>query len=95
MAKNKKAKIVDLSPKGKKITEQELTDLQKVAKSFEDHYRELGVMEIRKHALAHSVQALQASMNEMQVKLKETYGNIDIDISNGDIKETTSAEADS
>ena len=59
MAKRKTSKVVDLAPEGKKITKEELTDLQALAKDFENHYRELGVIEVRKHAIAHSVQRLQ------------------------------------
>jgi hypothetical protein len=93
MAKRKTSKVVDLAPEGKKITKEELTDLQALAKDFENHYRELGVMEVRKHAVAHAVQRLQEAMNEMQVNLKEVYGNVDIDVLTGEIKENDETDS--
>tara|TARA_R110001606_G_C15368071_1_gene649233 strand:- start:58 stop:333 length:276 start_codon:yes stop_codon:yes gene_type:complete len=89
----KKEKVVNLAPKAKKITDEELKALQELAKSFENHYRELGVMSVRKHALNHAVQMLQGDMNEMQGKLKEQYGNVDIDIVTGDIKENDETDS--
>jgi len=89
----KKEKVVNLAPKAKKITDEELKDLQALAKDFENHYRELGVMSVRTHALNHAVQMLQGDMNEMQGKLKEQYGNVDIDIVTGDIKENDETDS--
>jgi len=95
MAKNKKAKIVDLAPKAEFITKEELTELQALVGSLDQHYREIGILETRKHGFNHTVRELQEKMQVMQVALKEVYGNIDIDITNGAIKEAKSAEADS
>jgi len=89
----KKEKVVNLAPKAKKIGDEELKDLQALAKDFENHYRELGVMSVRTHALNHAVQMLQGDMNEMQGKLKEQYGNVDIDIVTGDIKENDETDS--
>ena len=89
----KKEKVVNLAPKAKKITDEELKDLQALAKDFENHYRELGVASVRTHALNHAVQVLQGDMNEMQGKLKEQYGNVDIDIVTGDIKENDETDS--
>ena len=50
-------------------------------------------MSVRKHALNHAVQMLQGDMNEMQGKLKEQYGNVDIDIVTGDIKENDETDS--
>jgi hypothetical protein len=89
MAKRKTPKVVDLAPEGKKITKEELTTLQALARDFESHYREIGILDVRKHALSNVVQQLQKAMEEIQTKLKDTYGNVDIDISTGEIKETS------
>ena len=87
MAKRKTQKVVDLAPKGEKLTKEELTALQSLAKDFEAHYRELGVLDFRKHTLNNAVQGLQRAMEEMQMKLKSAYGDVDIDITTGEIKE--------
>ena len=89
MAKRKTQKVVDLAPKVEKITKEELTALQALARDFESHYRELGILDVRKHALNHNVQKIQVAMEEMQLKLKDTYGDVDIDITNGEIKESS------
>tara|TARA_R110002073_G_scaffold113993_1_gene251050 strand:+ start:375 stop:659 length:285 start_codon:yes stop_codon:yes gene_type:complete len=87
MAKRKTQKVVDLAPKGEKLTKEELTALQALARDFEAHYRELGVLDFRKHTLNHAVQELQKAMEKMQFELKGTYGDVDIDITTGEIKE--------
>jgi NifB/MoaA-like Fe-S oxidoreductase len=92
--KTKKTKVVDLAPKADKITQEELTNLQGLAREFDNHYKEIGVTEARKHNLVHAVAGLQDQMKVMQEHLKTTYGDIDIDITNGEIKYPENGELD-
>ena len=62
MAKRKTAKaekIVDLKPKAEKITDEQLKKVQSIVNTLNRAQLELGMMETKKHALLHNIQAVQ------------------------------------
>ena len=71
----------------KKITKEELEKLQELVKSFNQHQAKIGEVELEKHKVLHSVDAVQKSIMELQNELKEVYGDCTIDINDGTIKE--------
>ena len=71
----------------KKITEEELSKLQELVKSFNQHQAKIGELELEKHRVLHSVDTIQKSIVDLQADLKEAYGDCTIDISDGTIGE--------
>ena len=93
MAKKKK-EVVDLKPKVEKITEEELKSIQNIASKFDLYHQEIGVLEGRKHQLLHLISGMQDTMRAEQEKLKEAYGEVDIDIRTGEIKYPENGQSD-
>ena len=85
MAKNKKPTS---------ITAEELKSLQELVNTINRGQLELGGLETRKHSLAHQVLALQGQVAEMQKSFEETYGKIDINITDGTISYKEDEQAD-
>ena len=67
------------------ITAEELKSLQELVNTINRGQLELGGLETRKHSLTHQVLALQGQVAEMQKSLEETYGKVDINITDGTI----------
>ena len=85
MAKNEKATS---------ITAEELKNLQELINTVNRAQLELGGLESRKHSLAHQVLALQGQVAEMQKGFEETYGKIDINVTDGTISYKEDEQAD-
>ena len=93
MAKRKTPKVKDLRPE--KITKEQLNKLQNVVRAIKESQQQIGMLESQKHALLHDVMQLQDMIGKIQQELKEEYGNIDINISDGAIKYVENEQADS
>ena len=76
------------------ITAEELKSLQELINTVNRAQLELGGLESRKHNLAHQVLALQGQVAEMQKGFEETYGKIDINITDGTISYKEDEQAD-
>jgi len=85
MAKNEKATS---------ITAEELKNLQELINTVNRAQLELGGLESRKHSLAHQVLALQGQVAEMQKNFEETYGKVDINVTDGTISYKEDEQAD-
>ena len=85
MAKNEKAT---------NITAEELKNLQELISTVNRAQLELGGLESRKHSLAHQVLALQGQVAEMQKGFEETYGKVDINVTDGTISYREDEQAD-
>ena len=85
MAKNEKATS---------ITAEELKNLQELISTVNRAQLELGGLESRKHSLAHQVLALQGQVAEMQKGFEETYGKVDINVTDGTISYKEDEQAD-
>ncbi len=66
-----------------KIKKDELTKLQDLVKNYNQHQLKLGELEVEKHGLLHSISNVQQDLQEFQDELKETYGEVSIDINDG------------
>ena len=80
----KKEEIIDLS-KPKKITEEQLKEVQTTINDINKSQLEIGSMETRKHNLLHQISLLQEKIGEMQIKFESEYGTSDINIQDGTI----------
>ncbi len=76
------------------ITAEELKSLQELVNTINRAQLELGGLESRKHSLAHQVLALQGQVAEMQKNFEETYGKIDINVTDGTISYREDEQAD-
>jgi allophanate hydrolase subunit 1 len=88
---NKMSKVKDLVSK---IENGELSDLQELVKAINQYQLQIGGLEAQKHDLLHQLVGVKKSLNELQQKLEDKYGNVSIDIQNGEIKENDSPEKD-
>ena len=84
MAKNEKATS---------ITAEELKSLQELINTVNRAQLELGGLESRKHSLAHQVLALQGQVAEMQKNFEETYGKVNINVTDGTISHVEDEQA--
>ena len=86
-----KEKVVDLKPQN--ITEEELKNLQDLVNALNRVQIEIGSIESRKHGLLHQVISLQQQMQTLQKGFEETYGKVDINITDGTIAYPEDVEA--
>ena len=80
--------------KTKKIKKEELTSLQDLVKNYNQHQLKLGELEIEKHGLLHSISNVQQDLQKFQEELRETYGDVSIDINDGKISENEPSKED-
>ena len=79
----KKEKVVDLKPTS--ITEQELQSLQNLVNTMNRANMEIGQLETKKHSVLHQITGLQTQLQSIQKTFEETYGKVDINITDGTI----------
>ena len=89
----KKEKVVDLKPQ--KITDEQLTQLQKVVSAINKLQFDIGTAEVQKHGLLHALFEGNNKLNEMQSEFKEQYGTNDINIHDGVINYKDDEPSDS
>lgn len=78
----------------KKIKKDELTKLQDLVKNYNQHQLKLGELEVEKHGLLHSISNVQQDLQKFQDELRETYGDVSIDINDGKITQNESSKED-
>ena len=81
----KTEKVIDLTPKPEKISEEHLGKVQNTINSINQHQMELGVMETRKHNILHNLAGIQDQLTVLQEEFQKDYGTIDINIQDGTI----------
>jgi hypothetical protein len=74
----------------KKLSEVELKELQEVINKINEVQLQIGGLELQKQELLLLGGAAKLALGETQKKLEETYGQVSIDIQNGEIKENES-----
>ena len=93
MAKRKTPKVKNLGPK--KITDEQLKEIQSVIRAIQNAQTDLGSIETQKHNILHEIMQLQKMANSIQEKLKEEYGDVDINIADGTIKDKSNEQVNS
>jgi ribosomal protein S9 len=77
-----------------KLKQEELTSLQEAVNKVNTMQIQIGGLEAQKHALLHSIAEANNELGKIQEGLQETYGDVSIDITTGDIKENESSKED-
>ena len=69
-----------------KITQEQLEELQGYVGKLNNAANQIGNLEMQKHQLQHAAAEIQNDLNKFQQKLKEKYGDIQINIQDGTFK---------
>ena len=88
MAKRKTPKtdkVIDLTPKAEKISEQELTSLQATIKTIDKLTVDVGRMEIQKYSLMKAMENVQNNIETIRQGFNSKYGTDNINIQDGTI----------
>ena len=83
MAKRKTPKVKDLRPQN--VTADELKKLQELVNLVRQGEMQLGNIETKKHSLLHQITNVQDQIGLLQKEFEKTYGNVDINITDGAI----------
>ena len=78
----------------KKLTQEELKELQEAVNAMNNLQLQIGGLEAQKHELLHSMETAKSTLADVQKKLEDVYGQVSVDISTGDIKENESSTED-
>lgn len=89
------AKTIDLAAKPEKITDEQLKEVQQIISISNQIKLEVGNAEARKHTLLHELDIVNKKMSELNTKLEEEYGKMDVDIQTGAITYAKDEQADS
>jgi hypothetical protein len=92
MAKRKTPKVKDLRPQN--VTAEELKQLQELINLIRQGEMQLGNLETKKHGLLHQIIGVQEQIGLLQNKFEETYGKVDINITDGTISYPEDEQAD-
>ena len=76
----------------KKIKQEELETIQKQQSELNDVLRNLGVLEVQKNLLIKNFDAKQKEVDELKVKLENTYGKVNINLNDGTYSPIEEAE---
>jgi predicted component of type VI protein secretion system len=71
----------------KKISEEQLNELQSLVGSIQNLQSQIGGIEAQKHVALHQLLANQEKLQEVQVELEKEYGKININIQDGTYEE--------
>ena len=82
--KGTNSKIKELKGvKPEKVTDEQLKEVQNLVNEINRSQMELGQIETKKHAILHSVSALQEANGSMRDTFEKDYGTSDINIQDG------------
>jgi hypothetical protein len=76
----------------KKISEEQLKDLQEKVGTIQNLQAQVGGIEMQKHMMLHQVAAAQEQLQQLQASLEEEYGKVSINIQDGSYEEITEEE---
>ena len=69
----------------KKVTKEELSKLQELVSAINEGQATIGGLEMQKASVMRAVAATREELNKVQAELKETYGDVNINLSSGEI----------
>ena len=80
----------------KKITKEELEELQAKVSVLNNLQYKLGALAVDKNKVLKAFDTVREELRTMQMNLKETYGNVSINVEDGSLTETeeTDEQAD-
>lgn len=79
-------KVTDQITVENKLTAEELNSLQSLVSDYNSIQLKCGDLEIQKHQLLHKLANVSQSLETLQTELKETYGDVVVDINTGEFK---------
>ena len=85
MAKKESLKDIDLKPKAEKISEEHLSQMQKLINAVNTMQFNIGRLESQKHLVLHNLSQAQDRITLFQETLKKEYGTFDVNIEDGTI----------
>ena len=74
------------------ITEEQLTKIQEQQKQLSDLLKDIGFVEVQKHALLHKQAGLNDEIETFKAELEKEHGAITIDIETGNYTEIVKEE---
>ena len=74
------------------ITEEQLTKIQEQQKQLSDLLKDIGFVEVQKHALLHKQAGLNDEIETFKAELEKEYGAITIDVETGSYTEIVKEE---
>ena len=74
------------------ITKEQLTKIQEQQKQLSDLLKDIGFVEVQKHALLHKQAGLNDEIETFKAELEKEYGAITIDIETGTYTEIVKEE---
>ena len=78
--------------KVQEITKEQLTKIQEHQKQLSDLLKDIGFVEVQKHALLHKQAGLNQEVEDFKAELEKEYGAITIDIETGTYTEIVKEE---
>ena len=84
---NKKVENANVVSETKKITEDQLKELQGHVNRINQAQLQLGQLTSQKHGVLTAIPALQAELKTFQDKMEEEYGKVSINIQDGSIQD--------
>ena len=81
----KAEKVIDLTPKPEKISEQELAKLQATIKTIDQLTVDVGRIEIQKYAVMKAMEKVQAEIETLRKDFLASYGTDNVNIQTGEI----------
>ena len=81
----KTEKVIDLTPKAEKISEQELAKLQATIKTIDTLTVDVGRMEVRKYGLIKAMGKVQQDVETIRQEFNSKYGTDNVNIQDGTI----------
>jgi len=73
------------APDAKKVTKEELKQLQEFVSKLNNASLQIGNLELQKNGLLKSVDIVRNNLTNFQMSLKERYGDVKVDIETGKI----------
>ena len=96
MAKGTTAKIKELKGiKPEKITDEQLKKVQDTVNNLNRSQLEIGMNEIKKHEMMHSIAGLRDELTLLQSEFEKEYCTFDINIQDGTINYPENGEVNS
>ena len=77
-----------------KIKDEQLKNLQEIINALNGATTRVGQIETQKHIIMHDITKMRVDLSDLQAKLEEEYGKVNINIENGTITEREDVEAD-
>ena len=76
----------------KKVTDEELQELQKAVQAVNEGVAQVGAYEMQKRVLMREVEQAETKLKTLQATLEDKYGNITVNLSTGEISDAAYKE---